>query len=166
MKNIQAFISEKLTSKRVAIMGVGSVLRSDDGAGMRFIEKLSSLINGNDVLLIAGSTAPENFTGVIKEFSPECLFIVDAAKMGGYVGEIKPIVTDMIDGMSFSTHMLPLSVMLKYLELEIGCEVVCIGIEPLNTEQGFEMCSKVSKSSENLAYMFYEALEYKKEVTK
>ena len=105
-------------------MGVGSVLRSDDGAGMYIIELLETDIQQEDVLFIAGSTAPENFTGVIKDFAPDRLFIIDAAYMGLPVGEAGVIETVDIAGMSFSTHMLPLSVMLDYLALETGCEVI------------------------------------------
>lgn len=140
-------------------MGVGSVLRSDDGAGMYFIELLESDIQQEDVLFIAGSTAPENFTGVIKNFAPDRLFIIDAAYMGLSAGEAGVIETADITGMSFSTHMLPLSVMLDYLALESECEVICIGIQPENTAQGFEMCGDVRTGAECLAKMFGDALQ-------
>ena len=68
--------------QKIAVLGVGSTLRSDDAAGMYFIELLESLVKKENVLLIAGSTAPENFTGVIKNFAPDILFIVDAAHVG------------------------------------------------------------------------------------
>jgi len=144
--------------QKTAIMGVGSVLRSDDAAGMYFIERLMSYKKRDDLLLIEGSTAPENFTGVIKNFEPDRLFIIDAAYMGLPVGEIRVLETASIGGMSFSTHMLPLPVMLNYLELETSCEVICIGIQPGSTEQGFTMCEEVRAGAEHLAEMFYEAL--------
>ncbi len=157
--NLQSFLKEKMPkAQKTAIMGVGSVLRSDDCAGMHFIEKLSSYIQDENMLLIGGSTAPENFTGVIKNFGPDRLFIVDAAHMGLNVGEIYVLDTSEIKGASFSTHMLPLDVMLEFLKLEIGCEVICIGIQPKNTELGLSMCEEVAAASENLAKMFVEAL--------
>ncbi|MDP4132521.1 MAG: hydrogenase maturation peptidase HycI [Bacillota bacterium] len=155
---LQSFLQKKISKgQKTAIIGVGSVLRSDDCAGMHFIEKLSSYIQNENMLLIGGSTAPENFTGVIKNFAPDRLFIVDAAHMGLNVGEIHVLDILEIDGISFSTHMLPLPVMLEFLKLEIGCEVICIGIQPKNTELGFSMCEEVAAASENLAKMFCEA---------
>lgn len=145
--------------ERYAIMGVGSVLCSDDAAGMYFIERLTRLIRREDVLLIAGSTAPENFTGVIKDFAPDRLFIVDAAYMGLSCGDTKVVPACDIDGLSFSTHMLPMSVMLEYLKSESGCEVIFIGIQPGSTEQGFTMCDEVKKGTERLAEAFYDALK-------
>lgn len=157
--NIQYFLKEKLLNcNKTAILGVGSVLRSDDYAGMYFVEKLSGLIKNDNLLLIGGSTAPENFTGVIKDFKPDRIFIVDAAYMGLDVGEVHVLDVNEISGASFSTHMLPLPVMLNYLRIEIGCEVICIGIQPKNTELGFEMCGKVAEASENLANIFCEIL--------
>lgn len=156
--NLEAFIKEKAAAgKKAAIMGVGSVLRSDDGAGMYLIEKLQELTKSDNLLLVAGSTAPENFTGVIKDFAPDTLFIVDAAQMNLPVGEIRVLDTTDINGLSFSTHMLPLPVMLNYLRLEANCEVVCIGIQPENTDMGFAMCEKVKSTVETLARLFAEA---------
>lgn len=157
--DIRAYLKKYIKpGRKYAVMGVGSTLRSDDGAGMYFIEHLSSLIQRDDVLLIAGSTAPENFTGVIKNFAPATLFIVDAAHMGLLPGETRVIPACNIEGVSFSTHMLPLPVMLKYLEMEAGCDVVFIGIQPVTTEQGLNMNDEVKKGAEYLSETFYNAI--------
>lgn len=146
------------SGQKYAVLGIGSELRSDDGAGMYFIELLSDRVKHDNVLLIAGSTAPENFTGVIKNFAPDKLIIVDAAHMGLLPGEVKVVPACDIDGVSFSTHMLPLPVMLKYLEAESGCDVLFIGIQPECTDQGLCMCDEVKKGIEQLAEDFYFAL--------
>jgi hydrogenase 3 maturation protease len=144
--------------QKVALLGVGSTLRSDDAAGMYFIELLGRLLQQDRALFIAGSTAPENFTGVIKEFAPDKLFIVDAAHMGLLPGEVKTVPAYDIGGVSFSTHMLPIPVMLKYLESEAGCEVVFIGIQPKCTDPGLSMCEEVKRGTERLVEDFYDAL--------
>jgi len=157
--NLPSFIREKMPEgQKTAILGVGSVLRSDDGAGMHFIEMLSGFARRDDLLLISGSTAPENFTGVIRDFAPDRLFIVDAAFMGLPAGEIRVLAPDQIDGLPFSTHMLPLPVMLKYLRHDAGCEVIFIGIQPENTDFGCSMCESVLCSAERLAKLFRDAL--------
>ena len=108
----------------------------------------------DNLLLIAGSTAPENFTGVIKDFAPDKLFIVDAAYVGGLPGEVKVIPAAEISGVSFSTHMLPLPVMLKYLAAELPCDVIFIGIQPKSTEHGLVMSEEVKRETERLAEDF------------
>ena len=112
------------------------------------------------MLLIAGSTAPENFTGVIKDFAPGKLFIVDAAYVGGVPGEAKVVPAAEISGVSFSTHMLPLPVMLKYLESEVCCDVIFIGIQPKVTEQGFFISDEVKKGTERLVEDFHHSYDH------
>ncbi len=124
---------------------------------MRLIEILQERVQSDDVLLIAGSTAPENFTGVIKDFKPDLLIITDAARIGLSPGEAAVIPLSEITGASFSTHMLPLSVMLNYLEAEISCETVFIGIQPRSTDQGMEICDEVCRCVQKLADEFTEA---------
>ena len=63
-----------------------------------------------------------------------------------------------ISGVSFSTHMLPLPVLLKYLEAEVPCEVICIGIQPKCTEAGFSLSEEVREGTERLAEDFYRTL--------
>jgi len=155
MKMLQPFLDDNINpEKKTAILGVGSVLRADDAAGMYFIEKLSAVVRDKNLLLMAGSTAPENFTGVIKNFFPEMLIIIDAAQMNIPIGEVRILEADEIGGMSFSTHMLPLPMMLSYLEHEVGCEVIFIGIQPESTEQCMTMCEKVKEETERLVQAF------------
>jgi hydrogenase 3 maturation protease len=142
---------------KIAVLGIGSTLRSDDAAGMYCIALLNKLVKNENVLLMAGSTAPENFTGVIKKFAPDKLFIVDAAYIGLLPGETKVVSASDISGVSFSTHMLPLPVMLKYLAAEVHCDVIFVGIQPLCTEQGFQMNEAVKTGTEHLAKEFYNA---------
>ena len=150
-EKIEPYFSE---GKKYAVMGVGSELRNDDAAGMIFASELETLIKSDRLLVIGGGSAPENFTGVIKEFKPDILFIVDAAFMGLETGEISLLDSKQIEGISFSTHMLPLPLMLDYLKTEAGCETVIIGIQPENTGQGLEVCEAVRRGGVELAQIF------------
>lgn len=120
---------------RVAILGVGSELCGDDAAGMLLIEELRVLLPDDGcTLLLAGSTAPENFTGPIRDYCPQLLLVVDAAHIGGETGAIAVVDAEAIGGMEFSTHMLPFGVMLAYICRETGAEVMVVGMQPGNTE--------------------------------
>lgn len=157
---IKEFLKRNINAvEKYAVMGIGSVLRADDGAGMYFIELCEENIKSDNLILIGGSTAPENFTGVIKDFKPQKLFIIDAAHMGLLPGEFKILKESDIGGLPFTTHMLPLSVIVKYLEAEANCEVIFIGIQPLSTDQGFEMCDKVIDGTKKLADCFCDAFK-------
>ena len=92
--------------------------------------------SGERLLLVKGGPAPENFTGVIKAFGPDLLLVVDAAYLELPAGSIQILPEERAAGLSFSTHMLPLPMMLAYLKLECACETCLVGIQPATTEQG------------------------------
>ena len=62
--------------------------------------------------------------------------LIDAAEMGQTPGTIQWVSEEFMDGMSASTHSLPLSVLARYLTLELNCQVVLLGIQPCSNEIG------------------------------
>lgn len=144
---------------RVAILGAGSELCGDDAAGMLLIEELRTRpLDKERVLLLAGSTAPENFTGPIRDYAPELLLLVDAAHIGGRVGDIALIEDRAIRGLDFSTHMLPFGVMLDYISQETGAEVAVVGIQPGNTEFATAPAPEIIAAVRNLADLISAAI--------
>ncbi len=131
---------------RIAILGIGNPLRSDDAAGVlvargltqsRFTRDLDSL------LVIDARHAPENRTAELRRFVPDLVILIDAAEMGEAAGTIRWIQVEDIDGMSASTHSMPLSMLAKYLTLEFGCKVKILGIQPQTNEIGETIHPKV-----------------------
>ena len=123
-------------------MGVGNDLRGDDSAGLRVARALLEnelITNLPDLLVLEGGPAPENHTGKIRAFQPELVLIFDAAHMDEPPGTIQWIPLNAIDGMSASSHSLPLSMLARYLTLEIGCEVAVLGIQPQQNEINTEL---------------------------
>ncbi len=43
---------------------------------------------------------------------------------------------DEIDGMSASTHRMPISMLAGYLTLELACDIVLLGIQPASIDMG------------------------------
>ena len=128
---------------RIAVLGVGNTFRSDDAAGVLAARRLadSPLTQELDFLLVVDAGhAPENTTAELRRFKPEVILLIDAAEMGEEPGTIRWLGIDQVDGMSASTHTLPLSMFAKYVTLELGCEVKILGIQPQSTEIG-EMVS-------------------------
>jgi len=142
-----------LDGKRLAVMGVGSLLRGDDAAGMlaaRLLQK--ELAACADILVLAASTAPENFTGQIKDFRPARLLVIDAAHLGLKPGESAAIEEAAIKGVSFSTHMLPLPIVINYLRNETGCSELIIGVQPHSTDFGEKIHPAVRKAVKKLVF--------------
>jgi len=150
MQELQKFLEERLENcERLAVLGVGSLQSSDDAAGVVIASKIKESFEEEKypgLRVYLGYTAPENFTGEIKRFKPCHLIILDAADMREEPGSIMVIQPEVINGVSFSTHMLPLKVMADYLKKETGCEMIILGIQSVDVSYGGEMTPKVMEA--------------------
>ena len=133
----------------MAVVGIGSDLRGDDVAGILVIRNLRAAMtrpqrcrvatagaahsNLKNIRLFDGGTAPENLTGEIVKFKPSHILLVDAADLGLEPGSATLIEPEATAGISFSTHVLPLSILADYLKRTLPCRVMILGIQPGST---------------------------------
>lgn len=159
---LQNQLQNKLNNAvKITIMAVGSELRADDAAGIltaRELEKNKSFKNKSKFQVIYGHTAPENFTGVIKKFNPSHIIMIDSADMGKKYGSIAVIEKEKINTTSFSTHSLPIKIMVDYMKEMIGAETVIIGIQPKNISFGESVSTQIAASSKKLAQIIKSVL--------
>ncbi|OFZ69745.1 MAG: hydrogenase maturation peptidase HycI [Bdellovibrionales bacterium RIFOXYD1_FULL_44_7] len=145
------------SQSRLVVVGVGSELRNDDIAGVLVARKLEKIIEESKLdrlRAVVGSSAPESVTGEIIKFKPTHVLIVDTAEIGSEPGQIGIIEASEIQGVSFSTHMLPLSVTVSYLKASIpGLEVFVLGIQPKNIEFGFVVSKEVTSAVEDVVML-------------
>jgi hydrogenase 3 maturation protease len=127
------------------ILCIGNQEGGDDGIGPYIAQRLKN-DSSPDMVLDCG-TIPENYTGVIKRHKPKTLILIDAAEMGLPAGEMRIIPREKLGTMHLSTHGIPLSVFIQYLEKEVP-RIIFIGIQP-ETLQG-KMSNPVKKSGEEL----------------
>ncbi len=121
-------------ANKIAILGIGNDLRSDDGLGLYIIENLS--IDDPRVLVENVGSVPEGFARNLAEFGAERVIMVDAADMMKPPGHIEFVTKDRIGGVNISTHSMPLSFLMMYLEQETGGKTVLIGIQPKSIQFG------------------------------
>jgi hydrogenase 3 maturation protease len=148
---LKALLRENLDgAKRVAVLGAGSELRGDDRAGLLVAQKLRNRCKKNGACppfeLFYGATAPENLTGEIKNYRPSHLILVDAADAGKEPGAIQVISPEAIVDTSFSTHRMPLKILVDYLRESIDCKVMLIGIQPKTLEYDAPVSPEVRSS--------------------
>lgn len=132
------------------LMGVGSTLRRDDGAGVYVARRLR---HETWIALDCG-TAPENFTAVVRREHPALLVIVDAADMGLAPGEIRQIPPERIRDAGIGTHQLPLTHLVHFLA-EAADRILIIGIQPADTGDGEGMSRAVRDAAERLIGLIY-----------
>ena len=160
MPDLKSQLKARLrNAKNILLLGVGSDLRGDDAAGMLVAERLKNFKGKkNRFKVLFGSTAPENLTGEIKRLEPEHIIIVDSADIAKKAGSVVLLKPQELRGVTFSTHQLPLSIMVNYLMQSIDCEVTVIGIQPKNLKFGFSLSREVTKAVDSVAGAIREAI--------
>lgn len=155
-EELQLFLGSP-EGRRVVIVGVGSPIRHDDFVGLKVLE----LLNGHTpegVLLLSTETVPESYTGVIRDFNPTHVLIVDAANFGGNPGETKIIPPEMITNTSVSTHSLPLHIFIGYVKKSICPNVTLLGIQGVNIDLGEGMTPSVEKGAIEISILLQNLL--------
>jgi len=140
---------------QVVVLAVGSDLRADDAAGLLVAEQLTP---SDKLHVLIGATAPENLTGQVKRLKPSHLIIVDAADMGDPVGTAKLIASANIGGHSFSTHALPMKVMIDFILADAPCEVLVVAIQPKSVKFGGPVDPAVSEAVQIVAKAISDSL--------
>jgi hydrogenase 3 maturation protease len=116
-------------ARRVAVVGIGDRLHPSDRLGMLAAEAVENLRLPGVRVFLAG-TVPESMTGPIRRFRPDHVLFLDAAEMGAPPGTVAVVEPEGIHATLFSTHVLPLSVLMEFLEKDAHTRVTLVGIEP------------------------------------
>jgi hydrogenase 3 maturation protease len=110
------------------------------------------------ILILEGGASPENLSGQLCKFAPDLVLFIDAADLGERPGTVRWISEGCIDGMSASTHSLPLSMLERYLTLELNCKVIILGIQPRSNEVGETVSAEVQQAVKEIVQELDEAL--------
>ena len=156
-------IKNKLVGK-VLILGVGNVLKQDDGIGPHFVRKLETrnpcpsgrrAKSESNIELLDCGVAPENYTGKIKQIKPDTLIIVDAIDFGEKPGNIRVFLAEEISVQSLSTHNVSLKTFVGFLKQDLpDLNVLVVGIQPKVANLGEGLSPEVEKAVDELCMNF------------
>jgi hydrogenase 3 maturation protease len=148
--NVKQILKDWLGEEfRLAIIGIGNLLKSDDGLGVVIVNELQEKTTDN-VLLIDCGTVPETYVGPIRKFSPSHVLMIDAAEIGSKPGKFRFVFPEEIQGLTISTHTLPLNVFADYLKRETNAEIALLAVQPKNLDFGESLSSEVSNTVKSL----------------
>ena len=133
---------------KVVIVGIGNILKGDDGFGPALIEEIKGSVNA--VCIDTGS-APENYIGKIIKEEPGIVIIIDAAHLGLAPGEYDLLKKDEIARSGLTTHDLSPSMFIDHLEEGIEADIYMLAVQPENVSFGEEMSSSIKKAIDELA---------------
>ena len=135
----------------IIFLCIGNDMRGDDAIGPMIAGKLKKIFKKTpDLIVINAETVPENYTGTIRKENPSHIIFIDAVEMKSNPGHIKLVQREEIADYSISTHAMPLSFMIKYLESFTDARMLLIGIQPKNMEMSNSISDEVQKSVEKL----------------
>lgn len=147
-------------------MGVGNDIRGDDAVG----ELVAREFDNDDWKTVDCGSVPENHIIMVEEDEYETVVLVDAANMGLEPGEIRIVSRELLNVFTMSTHALPLSLVIDYLE-EGTKEVYLIGIQPKDmrlkegiTQEVHEAKDRILELLESGEWKYIPRLEKKKDV--
>lgn len=145
---------------RLALLGIGNELNGDDAAGVLAVRALRDrLASRPQLLLIEAGLAPEAFTAPLRRFKPDCVILIDAALLDEAPGTIELVDWQQTDGLSATTHTLPPSVLVKFIQHEFNCPVELILIQPEDIEFDHPVTPVVFKAVDSVAADFIRLLQ-------
>ena len=137
------------------VLGIGNRLGGDDAVGPCLVDMLNQqqhkvkILHSAEITAMDAGTTPESCTSIIRRRHPDSLILVDAADMGLPPGALRTIPPEKISVLSFSTHHMPLSMFISYVQGFCG-KVRLIGVQPERTEMGGGISKAVRRSMTEL----------------
>ncbi len=139
---------------KTIVMGMGNILKSDDGVGIHVIEKLAEFSFPSSVALIdAGTAIIDQLPYFLKA---ERLICIDAVETGDEPGSIfcfSPADVDCRPGYHTSSHQLSLFDVLKMTSFMTGRDlpVTIVGIQPKSLDYGVGLSRECERVIEKAA---------------
>lgn len=133
---------------KTVVWGIGNEIMGDDAAGLY----TAGIIKGRNIpwiITFLCGTLPENYTATLERIRPETLLIIDAADMGKKAGDTRLLRIPEIGGSSFSTHGIPIGVLLAPFEKLFRIRI--IAIQPLRSRLGEGISPPVRAAAKSAA---------------
>jgi hydrogenase maturation protease len=133
--------------KRVVVLGVGNLLRQDEGVGVHAVRALSVGPCAERAEMVDGGTAV--FEALSQWRDIDKLVVIDALRAGREPGSIarlslREVADRTAPALSVHEHgLLDQLALLKQVGLRIG-EIVIYGVEPAQTGWGTELSEQVA----------------------
>ncbi len=127
------------------LLGVGSDIRGDDGFGAFIAREFDD----PEWKVVDCGQVPENQIIQVEESQYELVVIVDAACMGLRPGEIRLVPREGLGVFTMSTHAMPLSVVMDFLQEKVD-RVVLIGVQPKDMDLREGLTPELEESKKEL----------------
>ena len=132
----------------VVVMGIGNPCRGDDAAGSLVAR---NICNVPGVLVIDAQDVPENYLCQVAAQRPDTIVLIDAVDLKSAPGSVALLDKDQTAAYWPSTHRVPMSLLMNYLQRETHTRIFLIAIQPRQTAFLQPLSTAVSLSVEAIA---------------
>ncbi len=133
---------------KLSVIGIGNILMSDEGVGVRVIEKLREVLNDSDVEIFDGGNM--NFQLLEYIEGRDAVIFVDAIDFKGKPGEVKVFKLEDVRGPEFfSIHDLDYTKVIalaKTCGIDVPQKMFVVGIKPKKVSEGLELTQEVKNA--------------------
>jgi len=144
----------KLRDSSTIILGIGNILKGDDGAGPLVCQRLTAA--KVSAKLIDAGTVPENYIQRIIKKAPRNLIVIDAIDFGADAGTVKIFEPEQLNSHVISTHTLSPRLFVNIIRRSIQVDVYFVGVQPAQTQLGQSVSDAVSRAIEKLSAVLAE----------
>ncbi|MDE2182715.1 MAG: HyaD/HybD family hydrogenase maturation endopeptidase [Alphaproteobacteria bacterium] len=146
----------------VLILGLGNILLSDEGVGVRIVEALGAAHELPDTVeVLDGGTSGMDLLDVVAD--RDCLIVADAVNAEGPAGRVVRLENDDVRALfetRFSPHQLGLCDLLATLRLmgKAPRRVIIVGVVPKNLGVGLDLTPAVIEGRDAAVIMIVDEL--------
>jgi len=134
----------KLRGSDTVIVGIGHLLKGDDGAGPLVCQQLRRTKVCAE--LIDAGCVPENYIQPIIKKAPQNLLIIDAIDFGASAGTVNIFKPEQLSSLVISTHALSPHLFVDMICRTMKVDVYFVGIQPAQMQLGQSVSAQVSKA--------------------
>ncbi|MDY0098998.1 MAG: hydrogenase maturation protease [Bacteroidales bacterium] len=132
-----------LRDSKILYVGIGNVLKSDDGVGVYISRKIK---NNDYVSSLAAEVSIENYIGRINSLKPDILVIIDCMDMKTEPGKSRLLPLNKVMDLTFNTHNISVARLADFFPMP----VFILGIQPEHIDFGEKISYLVKKEADKL----------------
>jgi len=140
----------QLRGSNTIILGIGNLLKGDDGAGPRLCQQLTGKVCAE---IIDAGTVPENYIQPIIKKAPANLLVIDSMDFGAPAGTIGIFKPEQLSSVVTSTHTLSPRLFAQVVRHNIKVNIYFVGIQPAQTQLGELVSPQVRYAIQRLSHV-------------
>ena len=130
-------------TNRLLFIGVGNVLKSDDGVGVVISRQI---MERPDIITLTVEVSIENYIGKINSLDPGAMVILDCMELGSNPGSYRLVALDEVEDLTFNTHNISLGRLGDFFHFP----TYVLGIQPLTTVFGDKLSPPVQEAANQI----------------